>query len=110
MHPALKAVQARAGVELQSDADWVCGTPHLMRAIAKMQEGPRRIGDRQVIPVPRLMIALGLLVASLFFASLVIGPAGLGLGDSLRALFHRAGRRAGACDAGNPPAARCFWG
>lgn len=38
VHPALKAVQARAGVELQSDADWVCGTPHLMRAIAKMQD------------------------------------------------------------------------
>jgi iron complex transport system substrate-binding protein len=37
VHPALKAVQARAGVELQSDADWVCGTPHLMRAIARMQ-------------------------------------------------------------------------
>jgi iron complex transport system substrate-binding protein len=36
-HPALRAVQARAGVELQSDADWVCGTPHLMRAIAEVQ-------------------------------------------------------------------------
>jgi iron complex transport system permease protein len=33
------------------------------------------------------MLALGLLVAALVFASLVIGPAGLGLGDSLRALF-----------------------
>lgn len=37
VHPALKQVQARAGVELQSDADWVCGTPHLMRAIGRMQ-------------------------------------------------------------------------
>jgi len=37
VHPALRAVQARAGVELTSDADWVCGTPHLMRAIGKMQ-------------------------------------------------------------------------
>lgn len=37
VHPALKAVQAAAGVELHSDADWVCGTPHLMRAVAKMQ-------------------------------------------------------------------------
>ena len=37
VHPALKAVQARAGAEMQSDADWVCGTPHLMRAIGRMQ-------------------------------------------------------------------------
>jgi iron complex transport system substrate-binding protein len=37
VHPALRAVQARAGVELTSNADWVCGTPHLMRAIGKMQ-------------------------------------------------------------------------
>ncbi len=37
VHPALRAVQARARVELTSDADWVCGTPHLMRAIGKMQ-------------------------------------------------------------------------
>ena len=40
-----------------------------------------------MIPMPRLMLALGFLVAALVFASLVIGPAGLGLGDSLRALF-----------------------
>ncbi|MCB6178818.1 iron ABC transporter permease [Rhodobacter sp. Har01] len=32
--------------------------------------------------------ALALLVAALFAASLLIGPAGLGLGDSLRALFR----------------------
>lgn len=37
VHPALKAVQARAGVELQSGADWVCGTPHLLRAIGDVQ-------------------------------------------------------------------------
>jgi len=37
VHPALRAVQAKAGVELTSDADWVCGTPHLMRAIGRMQ-------------------------------------------------------------------------
>jgi iron complex transport system substrate-binding protein len=37
VHPALRAVQARAGVELTSDADWVCGTPYLLRAIGKMQ-------------------------------------------------------------------------
>lgn len=37
VHPALKAVQTRAGAEMHSDADWVCGTPHLMRAIGRMQ-------------------------------------------------------------------------
>ncbi len=37
VHPALRAVQDRAGAGLNSDADWVCGTPHLMRAIGKMQ-------------------------------------------------------------------------
>ncbi len=34
-----------------------------------------------------LFPAMGLLVAALFMASLLIGPAGLGLGQSLRALF-----------------------
>lgn len=37
VHPALRAVQDAAGVRLNSDADWVCGTPHLMRAIGRMQ-------------------------------------------------------------------------
>lgn len=35
----------------------------------------------------KVLLALGAAVALLFFASLVIGPAGLGLGESLRALF-----------------------
>lgn len=33
------------------------------------------------------MVALGLVVALLFLASLLVGPAGLGLGESLQALF-----------------------
>lgn len=37
-HPALAAVQAGAGAGLHSDADWVCGTPHLLRAIGRMAE------------------------------------------------------------------------
>lgn len=36
VHPALGAVRAGAGARLSSDADWVCGTPHLLRAIARM--------------------------------------------------------------------------
>jgi len=39
----------------------------------------------------RVMIGLGLIVLLMFFASLVIGPAGLGLGESLRALFSGQG-------------------
>lgn len=35
----------------------------------------------------RVQLALSLLVAALFAASLLVGPAGLGLGESLRALF-----------------------
>ena len=45
VHPALRAVQARAGVELTSNADWVCGTPHLMRAIGKMQAARAVLGE-----------------------------------------------------------------
>lgn len=36
VHPALRVVQAQAGVGLTSGADWVCGTPHLMAAIAEV--------------------------------------------------------------------------
>lgn len=39
----------------------------------------------------RLLLPLSLLVAALFAASLLIGPAGLGLGESLRALFRGEG-------------------
>lgn len=36
VHPALDMVRAGAGAGMTSDADWVCGTPHLLRAIDKM--------------------------------------------------------------------------
>lgn len=36
VHPALEQVRDRAGVGMVSDADWVCGTPHILRAIDKM--------------------------------------------------------------------------
>ena len=35
-HPALRAVEAQAGAGLHTDADWVCGTPYILRAIGKM--------------------------------------------------------------------------
>ena len=36
VHPALAAVRAQAGVAAFSDPDWVCGTPHVIRAVARM--------------------------------------------------------------------------
>lgn len=35
-HPALRAAEASAGAALHTDADWVCGTPYLLRAIGRM--------------------------------------------------------------------------
>ncbi|WP_430464424.1 ABC transporter substrate-binding protein [Tabrizicola sp.] len=47
LHPALRAVQDAAGVRLSSDADWVCGTPHLMRAIGRMQAARAALGGEE---------------------------------------------------------------
>lgn len=38
VHPALKAVQDRAGSAEVTDADWICGTPHVLRAVRGMAE------------------------------------------------------------------------
>lgn len=45
VHPALGAVRAGAGARLSSDADWVCGTPHLLRAIARMTAARETLED-----------------------------------------------------------------
>ena len=37
-HPALRAVQKNAGATLHTDADWVCGTPFILRAIGAMRQ------------------------------------------------------------------------
>lgn len=36
-HPALSALIARQPSEVMSDSDWVCGTPHVLRAIAALR-------------------------------------------------------------------------
>ena len=36
-HPALEAIRAKAGVAATTDADWVCGTPHILRAMQAMR-------------------------------------------------------------------------
>ncbi|MGP9805989.1 ABC transporter substrate-binding protein [Paracoccus sp. NSM] len=38
-HPALRALTAEAGAEAVSDSDWVCGTPHVLRAVARLAGG-----------------------------------------------------------------------
>ncbi|AGT11463.1 ABC transporter substrate-binding protein [Paracoccus aminophilus] len=36
-HPAVQDLAARAGVTAMADPDWVCGTPHVLAAIAKLR-------------------------------------------------------------------------
>ncbi len=36
-HPALARLKASAGVVTSSDADWICGTPHILRAVSAMR-------------------------------------------------------------------------
>ncbi len=44
-HPALRAVRAGARAAEVSDADWLCGTPHILRAVATMAAARRAIGN-----------------------------------------------------------------
>ncbi|UFS66844.1 ABC transporter substrate-binding protein [Paracoccus denitrificans] len=37
-HPALKALSRGRPAEVMSDPDWVCGTPHILRAIAQLRD------------------------------------------------------------------------
>lgn len=46
-HPALAAVRAAAGEVRSSDADWVCGTPHILNAVRAMAEARARIAVPQ---------------------------------------------------------------
>ncbi len=43
-HPALAALRGKAGHQGTTDADWVCGTPYLVRAIAEMAAARRGMG------------------------------------------------------------------
>ncbi|MFN3644068.1 MAG: ABC transporter substrate-binding protein [Gemmobacter sp.] len=43
-HPAVAAVQARAAGRQVSDADWICGTPAILRAVAGMAAARAAIG------------------------------------------------------------------
>ena len=43
-HPALLAVRNGAGEARVTDADWICGTPHILRAVAGMAQARRALG------------------------------------------------------------------
>lgn len=44
VHPALAALRAASHQALSSDADWVCGTPYLMRAMRSMVAARQEVG------------------------------------------------------------------
>jgi iron complex transport system substrate-binding protein len=44
-HPALLALRDQSAGARVSDADWVCGTPHLIRAIRQMQSARAEMGE-----------------------------------------------------------------
>jgi iron complex transport system substrate-binding protein len=46
-HPALRAVQGRAVTDLHTNADWVCGSPYILRAIGQMVQAyhDTRVGN-----------------------------------------------------------------
>lgn len=50
-HPALAAVRGAAAAAMVSDADWVCGLPHLLRAVAGMASAQGAL--RAAVPVTR---------------------------------------------------------
>ena len=45
LHPALAAIRAKAGRAQVTDADWVCGTPFVMRAIRAMVQARQGLGE-----------------------------------------------------------------
>lgn len=42
-HPGLRAIMARSPSRVLSDRDWVCGTPHVLRAVAELAEARRAL-------------------------------------------------------------------
>ena len=45
IHPALEALRQRAGEARVTDADWICGTPYLIRAIRDMAEARKELPE-----------------------------------------------------------------
>ncbi|WP_264210977.1 ABC transporter substrate-binding protein [Leisingera thetidis] len=47
LHPAVRRLAARSGAGRIRDADWVCGTPHVLRAVAALAEQRRIYLERK---------------------------------------------------------------
>ncbi|MAC78351.1 MAG: cobalamin ABC transporter substrate-binding protein [Rhodobacteraceae bacterium] len=45
-HPVVRALAAQSGAGQMRDADWVCGTPHVLRAIETLADERRRMEPR----------------------------------------------------------------
>lgn len=45
-HPALRELVSRRPVQVLADRDWVCGTPHVLRAVTAMALARRALGGR----------------------------------------------------------------
>lgn len=46
-HPVVRRLAQRSGAGQMRDADWVCGTPHVLRAIETLAAERRRVQDRK---------------------------------------------------------------
>ena len=46
-HPVVQQLAARSGAGQMRDADWVCGTPHVLRAVQNLVEERRRFIERE---------------------------------------------------------------
>lgn len=51
-HPALAALGANARVIQANDADWLCGTPHILRAVAQMRAARLGLPDERADRAP----------------------------------------------------------
>lgn len=47
VHPALDAIRGKAAKAQMSDADWVCGTPYLLRAVEGMAKARKALGGSE---------------------------------------------------------------
>lgn len=52
VHPALQVLRDKAGAARVTDADWVCGTPHILRAVAAMADARRSLEAGMPEPAP----------------------------------------------------------
>ncbi|AHD02028.1 ABC transporter substrate-binding protein [Leisingera methylohalidivorans] len=46
-HPAVRRLAGRSGAGQIRDADWVCGTPHVLRAVAALAEERRKFLEKE---------------------------------------------------------------